>query len=112
MTAKRSTKKYCSSRCRVAANRAAKVKLVDDAFERLADAMSDLATLADDGENDHDATAALIAARGLLGWYHKPGHVVWWQCDRCKQSVHVEIPKDNHCSCDVPRWRRLNMLTR
>lgn len=106
MEVQRSTKKYCSSRCRVAASR--EVDKVEDAWGRLAQAMSDLATLSTDGEHDYNATYALINARGLLNWYQRPSMLQWWHCDNCKQSVRVEVPEDKHCSCKKPNWRRLN----
>jgi len=100
--AKRTTAKFCSTKCRVAYMRS-KHRVESD----LSVAMETIFTLGqeiDDGTNAYSAAIQLREMRKTIDKY-LPNLSSWWRCENCGAQEMAFIPSKSHCNCgDNARW--------
>lgn len=100
--AKRTTAKFCSTKCRVAYMRS-KHRVESD----LSVALETIFTLGqeiDDGTNARDAAIQLMEMRKTIDKY-LPSMSSWWKCQNCGKQEMAFIPGKSHCNCgDTAKW--------
>jgi len=97
--AKRSTSKFCSSRCRVASHRAPSAKeRYDELAQSMWDTIAEMHELSDQNESVEYHTHITLGAVAhyLTGIYNRPK---WWLCRMCQTKINRSLPERDNCSC-------------
>lgn len=93
----RSTAKYCSDACKVAAHRERKVK--KELFYSIANSIKNIALDLENKETSYSAAITLDSLRRTLDMYFPP-KTRWWRCDGCGRSVMKFFPDAKDCACE------------
>lgn len=94
--ADRSTARYCSDKCKVAAHRANKAK--KEVFKNIAKSIKSLADELENKETSYSAAITLDSLRRTLDMYFPP-KTRWWRCDECGKAVMKFLPESVDCPC-------------
>lgn len=102
----RSTAKYCSDACKVAAHRERKAK--KELYYGMVTSIRNLALELEDKETSYSAAIALDSLRRTLDMYFPP-KTRWWRCDECGKAVMKFLPEAKDCLCGKPKWYIQNL---
>jgi len=92
----RSTAKYCSDACKVAAHRERKAK--KELYYGMVTSIRNIALELEKKETSYSAAIALDSLRRTLDMYF-PAQVRWWRCDECGRAVQKHLPESGDCGC-------------
>jgi hypothetical protein len=97
----RSTAKYCSDACKVAAHRERKAK--KERYYGMVTSVRNLALELENKETSLNAAITLDSLRRTLDMYFPP-KTRWWRCDCCGKAVMKFLPEAKDCQCAKPKW--------
>jgi len=95
--ADRSTAKYCSDKCKVAAHRDRKAK--KEVFYNMVKSIKSIAVELENKETSYSAAITLDSLRRTLDMYYPP-KTRWWRCDACGKAVMKFLPEAKDCPCE------------
>lgn len=113
-TAKRSTSKFCSPKCRVASHREPSTKERYDALcDKLYETLRELHDLAQEDERiEYSVAATMVGLPSALKWMGGYGDYKWWMCRMCQTKTRGVFPRENACGCgDGAFWVTLDTST-
>lgn len=103
----RSTAKYCSDACKVAAHRERKAK--QDLYKNITKSIRNIALELEDKETSYSAAITLDSLRRTLDMYFPP-KTRWWRCDGCGRAVMKFLPDAKDCPCESKaKWYIQNL---